>query len=414
MILTHKICLQPIPAQEEYFRRASGVARFAYNWALSEWKRQYEAGEKPSEGKLHKQLNAVKAEQFPWMLEVTKVAPQQAIKNLGAAYRNFFDDLKKYRRGELRYDRIRRPDFKRKGGRDSFRAENGPDTFAFDGKRIRLPRVGWVKMREGLRFDGKPVSAVVSRTADRWFVSVAVEVDVPVTSRENQAVGIDLGIKALATLSDGTVIDGPKALRSNLKRLRRLSRSHSRKQKGSANRRKSAMKLARLHARIANIRMDSLHKLTSSVTERYGIIGIEDLNVRGMLANRCLSRAIADMGLFEFRRQLDYKAAMRGCEVVTAGRFWPSSKTCSTCGTVIDAMPLSVREWTCEDCGSVHERDLNAAVNLKNLAASYVASARGAGSNGSRRKPRVELPALKQERNCEHLCPQFESGSSAA
>ena len=163
-------------------------------------------------------------------------------------------------------------------------------------------------MREGLRFKGKLRSAVVSRTADRWFVSITVEME-NINRRKNQAaVGVDLGIKSLATMSDGTVVEGPKSLRSNLAKMRRLSRSLSRKRKGSANRKKAGMKLARLHARIANIRKDSLHKLTTTVTERFGIIGIEDLNVQGLMANRRLSRAIADVGMGMFGAQIAYKA----------------------------------------------------------------------------------------------------------
>jgi len=227
VIVAHKIALNPTTDQAVYFARACGVARFAFNWALAEWQRQYKEGGKPSEGALRRQLNSIKRSEFPWMLEVTKVAPQQAIKNLGSAFKRFFEGKGKY------------PKFKKKGVRDSFRAENGPETFAFDGKRIRLPVAGWVRMREALRFNGKILSATVSRVADRWFVSVTVEVAHQVPVRENQvaAGGVDLGVKALATMSDGGTVEGPKALRSNLKRLRRLSRSLSRKVKGSANRR---------------------------------------------------------------------------------------------------------------------------------------------------------------------------------
>jgi putative transposase len=165
-------------------------------------------------------------------------------------------------------------------------------------------------MREAVRFNGKIKSAIVSRTADRWFVSLSVEVDHTIPVRETQvAGGVDLGVKALATLSDGTTIEGPKALRQNLKTLRRHSRAHSRKVKGSANRRKSAARLARLHARIANVRRDALHKTTTRIVEQFDVIGIEDLNVRGMMANGKLSRAVADVGMFEFRRQIEYKAA---------------------------------------------------------------------------------------------------------
>lgn len=386
MILAHKIALDPNVEQAVYFARACGTARFAWNWALSEWQRQYKEGGKPSEAALRKQLNTAKREQFPWMLEVTKVAPQQAIKNLGAAFKRFFEGKAKY------------PRFKKKGIHDSFRAENGPGTFAFDEKRIKLPVVGWVKMREILRLEGKILSATVSRVADRWFVSVTVEVAHQVPAGENQAVGgVDLGVKALATMSDGGAVEGPKALRSNLKKLRRLSRSLSRKVKGSANRRKAKAKIARLHARISNIRKDGLHKLTTELVNRFAVIGIEDLNVKGMMANGKLSRAVADMGFHEFRRQLDYKAAMAGTRIVVADRWSPSSKTCSDCGHVVPTLPLSVRDWVCPACGSVHDRDRNAAINLMNIAASSAVTACGAGSSDGGLAPVVKLSAMKQE-----------------
>lgn len=394
MILSHKIALNPTHEQSVYFARACGTARFSWNWALAEWQRQYKEGGKPSESALRKQLNALKREQFPWMLEVTKAAPQQSIKNLGRAFANFFKDLKKPKKQR----QFGYPQFKKKGEHDSFRAENGPETFAFDGKRIKLPVVGWVKMREALRFSGKILSATVSRVADRWFVSINVEIDHQIPVRENQAVGgVDLGVKALATMSDGSTVEGPKALRSNLKRLKHLSRSLSRKVKGSANRRKDKAKLARLHARISNIRKDGLHKLTTELVNRFTVIGIEDLNVKGMMANGKLSRAIADMGFYEFKRQLTYKADMAGTRIVVADRWFPSSKTCSDCGHIMPTLPLSVRDWACPACGAVHDRDCNAAINLKNMAVSSTVTACGAESSDGGHVPPVKLSAMKQE-----------------
>ena len=191
--------------------------------------------------------------------------------------------------------------------------------FQIESRRIRIPNLGWVRMREELRFRGKIVSATISRVADRWFASICVSVSDTdhaaslnlrsIPQAESQgAVGVDLGVSALATLSTGEVISGPKALACLLPRLRRLSRSVARKQKGSTNRRKARLKLARYYARIANIRTDALHKLTTDLTRRFELIGIEDLNVKGMLSNRHLSRWVSDMGFFEFRRQLNYKA----------------------------------------------------------------------------------------------------------
>ena len=358
MLMAHKIALDPNNTQATYFARAAGTARFAYNWALAEWQRQYDAWKqdnslpKPSQAALRRQLNAIKRDQFPWMLEVTKNAPQMAIIQLGDAFRNFWAGRAKF------------PKFHKKGVHDRFSLTN--DQFSVDGRRIRIPNLGWVQMRESLRFTGKILSATFSRVADKWFVSITVDTEeAPKCRAENQgAVGVDLGVAALATLSTGEKVIGPKPHKALLDRLRKLSRSLSRKQKGSNNRQKAKMKLARLHARIASIRSDALHKLTSDLTRRFHTIGIEDLNVRGMLKNRHLARAIADMSFFEFRRQLEYKAERRGGLVIVADRWFASSKICSVCAVQQDKMPLAVRQCTCPDCGIIHDRDRNAARNL--------------------------------------------------
>jgi putative transposase len=355
VVLCHKIRLRPDAAQEELFRRACGTARFTWNWALAEWQRRYAAGEKPNEGRLRKQLNAVKGELFPWMREVPKSVVQQAVKNLGRAFRNFFEKRAKY------------PKFKKKfKSRDSARFDNGPGTFRCEGKRIRLPVVGSVRMREQLRFTGRPLSATISCVAGGWFVSVAVEVEHRQPARENQAaaVGADLGVTTAVTLSTGEKLESPRPLRRLLRKLRRLSRRHSRKQKGGANRRKSAGKLARLHDRVACVRQDWLHKTTTSLVRQFDRIAVEDLCVRGMMANGNLARSIADVGFFEFRRQLAYKCDLYGAYLHVVGRFFPSSKTCSRCGQVKDVLPLSERTFVCE-CGLVLDRDVNAAVNLR-------------------------------------------------
>ena len=373
MILAHKIRLSPNNKQRTYFSKAAGTARFAYNWALARWNELYETGRKTTEGELRKELNAIKREQFPWMLEVTKCAPQQAIKNLGKAFSNFFSGA------------AERPTFRKKGAKDSFAVSN--DQFALDGARIRIPNLGWVEMTEALRFDGKVLGAVVSRKADHWFVSVQVEMPDPMpmheTHSENQAVGVDLGVRDLATLSDGTKAPGAKPHKALLSRLRRQGKSLSRKQgarKGerkSANFAKAKRKLARLHARIADIRSDEAHKLTTFLTRNYSIIGIEDLNVSGMAKNRKLARSVLDASFFEFRRQLEYKAKITGSKLVVADMFFPSSKLCSCCGFKLEKLDLSAREWRCPDCRALHDRDVNAAVNLKNNAVSYTVSACG-------------------------------------
>jgi putative transposase len=231
VILAHQIRLVPTADQEAYFMRAAGVARFAYNWALAEWKRQRDAGEKPSELKLRRQLNAIKRERFPWMCEVTKNAPQQAIKHLGRAYKNFFADVAKYRDGEIPWKRVRVPKPKKKGKDDRFRADNGcearrPNAVRVNGKMVRLPVIGWVRMREAVRFEGRIAKVTISRQADAWYASFAIDVEYePDVRTDMTTVGVDLGVASLATISDGaSKFPAPKPLRRYLKKLQRLSR----------------------------------------------------------------------------------------------------------------------------------------------------------------------------------------------
>ena len=402
MMIAHKITLNPNDRQRTYCARAAGVSRFAYNWALSEWQRQYKEWKedsnnpKPSQQLLRKQLNKIKRERFPWMLKVTKNAPQMAIIQLGQAFQNFFA-------GRARY-----PRFRKKGVHDRFSLTN--DQFEISGLRIRIPNLGWVRMREQLRFDGKIMSAVISRTADKWFASIAVETqDSHLPKAENQGVvGVDLGVSSLATLSTGEKIEGPKPLKALLNRLRRCSRGLSRKVKGSKNREKAKRKLSKMHYCISCVRHDGLHKLTTDLTGRFHTIGIEDLNVKGLQRNRRLSRSISDMGLYEFRRQLEYKANMRGGLVVVADRFFASSKTCSVCDYELNELPLSVRQWRCPACGTEHDRDVNAAVNLKENAVSSTASACGEEGSGRRRKAPVKPASVKQEVNGKPVSGQIQ------
>jgi len=393
MLAAHRIRLDPNNIQATYLARAAGTARFAYNWALSEWQKQYEACKadptltRPSEAALRRLLNSIKRDQFPWMMEVTKNAPQMAIMQLGRAFENFFA-------GHARY-----PRFRRKGRDDRFTISN--DQFRIEGRQICIPKLGWIRMWEALRFAGRIVSASVARVADHWYASITVDTsDAPVPSADSQgSVGVDLGIKALATLSTGETFQGPTALRTLLTRLRRLSRAVSRKVKGSRNRVRAKLKLARLHARIANIRRDSLHNLSTSITRRFYTIGIEDLNVKGMLGNQHLARAIADMGFYELRRQLEYKATWRGGQVVLVDRWFPSSKLCSCCAYRLESLGLDVRHWICPGCGASHDRDVNAAINLRNAAVSSTASACGGEGPGPVRERRVKPAPAKQESN---------------
>jgi putative transposase len=226
----------------------------------------------------------------------------------------------------------------------------------------------------------------VSRTAQRWFVSFTVEADRDVPGRHPQpgtAIGVDLGVKTLLTGFDscGTVIsiEGPKPLKAALRKLKRASREHSRKVRGSANRARSAARLARMHARAANVRADALHKATTDLARRYETVVIEDLNVAGMTRNRRLARAVSDQGFGQARRMLAYKTAWNGGTLTVAGRWFPSSKTCSACGTAKAKLSLSERTYRCDGCGLVLDRDVNAARNLLRLAASGAESINACG-----------------------------------
>ena len=386
MLLAHKIALDPSPSQEVYFARASGTARFAWNWALAEWQRQYREGGKPSDASLRRDLNAIKRDQFRWMFDVTKCAVQEAIIDLGAAFRAFFEKRGRY------------PRFKNRDSRKSFCAANEVGTFRAEGKRIKLPVIGWVKMREPVRFSGPLKRATVSYENGRWFVALMIDTqDVQTVAQPGGTVGVDLGVAALATLSTGEVVEGPKAQKAALRRLRRANKALARKRRGSANFRKQKRRLARIHARVAAIRRDATHKLTTRLVKTYRVIGIENLNVRGMVRNRHLSRAVSDGGFFEFRRQLDYKCRLYGSRLVVADRWYPSSKTCSCCGVVKPSLALAERTFRCDECKFEAGRDVNAALNLARYAASSAVSACGETRSGAERKPRVKRASKKQE-----------------
>ena len=380
----HKITLDPTVRQEAYFRRCCGVARFTYNWALAEWKRQYVAGIKPSGASLKKQFNAIRHVDFPWTSEVLRDATAQPFLNVQRAYQNFFEKRCKY------------PRFKKKGIHDSFYMAN--DRFVVIGNRIQIPRIGWVKMHESLRFEGKILSATVSRTAHRWFVSIVADVPRTLTASENQAVvGVDLGIKSLATLSTGEKFEALRPLKKSLAKLKRLSRWLSRKQKRSNRQRKANQKVSRLHYKVSCLRKDVLHKLTTKLVRRFDVVVIEDLNVRGMSQNRNLSRAFLDMGFGEFRRMLEYKVADRCGRVIVADRWYPSSKMCSDCGFVLDILSLGTRSWDCPACGVSHDRDINAAVNLKKLGQAMPEVTPVEKKALTRRSMRVKPASMKRE-----------------
>ncbi|SRR6266566_1329000 len=349
-------------------RKHCGAARWAYNYGLRRKQEAYKAGLKtPYAADLHREINALKKTEIPWAYEVSKCAFQEALRDLDDAFKHFFRKVKLKKEGKCGY-----PKFKSKkkaigGARFTGAIHVYPDA-------IQLPRLGLLRLKEQnyLPMNVKIGRATISEKAGRWYVSICVhEEQAEPTPATGEVIGVDLGIKMLAVVSDGRTFDNPKALRKKLNKLKRTSRRHSRKRKGSQNRQKAKARLARMHARIANVRKDALHKATSAIVaktkpdeQRPRVIVLEDLHVSGMLKNRRLSRAIADVGMYEFRRQIEYKAAFAGVEVKFVSRWYPSSKTCSACGWIHEDLTITDRMFICQQCGTVLDRDENAALNL--------------------------------------------------
>lgn len=351
----------------------ASCARFAYNWGLARKQAAYKAGEKvPSAVDLHRDLNVLKTTEFPWMYEVSKCAPQEALRDLDTAYKNFFRKVKLKKQGQFR-GKVGYPKFKKKSKAiGSFRLTGSIKVFS---DAVQLPRLGRLRLHEHdyIPTDAKVLSATVSEQAGRWFVSVQVEIEqgkpIPASTT---AIGVDLGIKALATCSDGTIFENPRALKHALKKLRHLERQKSRRQKGSKNRAKTRRIIAKVHARIANIRKDTSHKLTSYLSKNHALIAIEDLHVNGLLKNHKLAQAISDSNFGEIRRQLEYKTAWQSVHLVTIDRFYPSSKTCSGCSYIKPELGLGERTFICEACDLAIDRDLNAAINIRDVAVSSI------------------------------------------
>jgi putative transposase len=357
MIKSHQIKVYPTKSQERLFRQSCGVARFAFNWALNKWQEDYKDGIKQSAYSLIKYLNSIKKTEFPWMQKTGKTCSQYAIHNVESAYKKMWKEKSGY------------PKFKKKGVKDSFVAVENKQQFKQKDFKIWIPRIGWIKCAENLRFYGKVNNVVVKRIADLWFAVVNIEVtpnEIPAVNENQITAGVDLGIKSMIVLSDGTIFENPKALRNNLKSLKRLQRGLTRKSKGSANRKKQQIKIARKHYRISSIRKNAIHQATSYIVNNYSKIIIEDLNVKGMIKNKKLSQAIIDVSFGELARQLSYKAQWAGKSFVKADRFFASSKTCSNCGCKKEKLKLSERIFKCGNCGLKIDRDLNAAKNLAN------------------------------------------------
>ena len=352
--------LKPEVNQRILLAKHAGCARFAYNWALAKRIELFETkeGKERFTTAIEQQrvLNRLKSSEFPWMYEVSKCAPQEALRDLQRAFDNCW-------RARKSGKALGFPKFKRKGTRDSFRLAG---TIKARGDTVQLPRLGEIRTKEVThKLKGRILSATVSCEADRWFVSFAVNRErVEPTPVIGEAIGIDVGLDAFATLSNGDKREAPKPLRNNLKRLKRLSKKHSRKQKGSNHRQKSAFGLARVHRSIRNKRCDFLHKLATELTKTKSVIIVEDLKVKGMVRNWRLSQSMTDIGWGAFRRMLEYKSKWYGSTLAIAPRFYRSTKMCSVCSHVVDVLALSVWRWACPSCQAAHDRDVNAAKSL--------------------------------------------------
>jgi len=358
MLLGFKTELKLNNRKKTLLAKHAGTARHAWNWGNRLCLEILENNQKNPEDKikfptaidLHKWLVALVKPDNPWYYESSKCAPQYALRHLAEAWKDCF----LYKKG--------RPKFKKKGRQDSFTLDG--TIKVIDHFKIQVPVIGILKTYERLPSGYQPKNVNISQKADRWFVSFKIETEPKPTTKIIETVGVDLGIKSLATLSTGEIFEGAKSYRKLEQKLALLQRIVSRRELKSSNWYKAQLKVARLHKRIADIRKDTLHKLTTYLTKKHGQIVIEDLNVSGMMANHKLAKSIADMGFFEFRRQLDYKCQLYGSELIIVDRWFPSSKLCSNCGTKKESLSLSERTYQCDTCSFTLDRDLNASINL--------------------------------------------------
>ena len=368
MLLGFKTELKVNNAQKNLLAKHAGVARHAWNWGLSLTKKildnnQVESEDKikfPSAIDLHKWLVTLVKPQYPWYYEVSKCAPQYALRHLRRAWDDCFKKAKKP------------PRFKKKGKSDRFTLD-GSITVAHN--CIKVPRIGWLKTYERLPQDIKPKSVTISKRANKWFVSFKLEItphsqqmlDMSVT---NQAIAVDLGLLRFATLSTGEEVSSPRPYKQLEKKLRRIQWLNRHQVVGSSNWKKTQVRIAKLHYRISCIRNDFIHKLTTTLAKNHSQVVIENLNISGLMKNGKLSKAIADSGFYEFRRQLIYKTELYGSKLIIADRFFPSSKLCPKCGQKKDKLPLSMRVYECDNnnCDWIADRDYSASLNLLGLA----------------------------------------------
>ena len=359
---SYKYRLYPTIAQESLLNQFVGAKRWIYNRLLNEQKRRFDAGENHlSFFDSCKIVTDLKKDQdTSWLKSIDDWALKHALEDLNTAYKNFFDSVKGNRKGK----KVSIPDYKRKGGRESYRTRGIKVDFEND--RIKLPKIAPIKCILHREFVGTIKSATVSKNpTGEWYVSILVEEPISLKPSTGQEVGIDLGLKDLAILSSGVKFEHPQQMLAKAKQaLKKEQRILARKTKGSKNREKQRIRVAKAYARVTRIRNEYYHILSKFLVETYDAIYLEDLNVSGMLKNRSLSRKIAESAWSTLKSMIEYKAGYAGKTVHSISRWFPSSKTCSSCGHKMATMGLEVREWTCPSCGEHHDRDLNAAKNI--------------------------------------------------
>lgn len=358
-ILAHRIELVPTVQQSNFFAQCAGAARYFWNRSLARWNAEYEAGRKVDSNSLSREITVDRKfdSSLAWSNQIPRAVISNSVGYLRLAFKRFFENLK--------LGSVTRPKFKSKRrSKPAFNPWNG-GRLKIEGRRIWIPNLGWVGLREALRFSGRIISGVVSFRAGKWFVSITVETETPEKVRTGDAkIGLDFGCKDMVVTSKNEVITGPKSLKRLMAKLKRKGKQLSRKVRGSSNRAKAKLALSKLHNRISNIRDAFQHELTTRLVLANSAIAVEDLNVKGMTGMQSLRKSLFDQRLSTLRYMLDYKSKLYGCLLHVVDRFFPSSKTCSSCGNVKDLLSLSERVYDCEACGSSLSRDHNAAINL--------------------------------------------------